>query len=272
MFSKEKIHHLSVESHMCSNGYLIVTTKDCPLKIAEEMKARTTEKGEAWFLNQPHHMYHQPRRKIYRPALNSEQTPAMVLKQKNVVAHDAATFDHRAFFTDSLIHEMRTAYALRKVLNSPLLPQEIDYFGRQIKLIYQVQSPWGAIINTRDPNLRFGCFEYRPGISVREKITMYGSWNETPELERKLFGQIQLITEQIAQVALQAGIETNDLGAHQIIYRYDEVSDALELNVLDTEEYNLTSIFKGNWNKEDKVFLPPVIWAIGLFIDQNAFD
>jgi hypothetical protein len=72
---------------------------------------------------------------------------------------------------------------------------------------------------------------------------LLGGWNASPEAVRKKAAKFQEVLRSVASLLLEAGVEPNDLGAHQIVYQIDPEKNVVTMGIIDTEEYALVSQF-----------------------------
>ncbi len=146
-------------------------------------------------------------------------------------------------YTTTIFHEMRASYEIAKIISQRQeeLIKKITYRGEEYRVEYQVQLPWAGIINGTQPDERYAIFQYMEGRSPRDIAAESAGWNNIPEDLRQLFGQIHSCCNRIANVAVAAGLEPYDLGAHQTLYRFDHENRKVTLSILDCEEYRFYS-------------------------------
>jgi hypothetical protein len=248
-----------VERRVTDNGFLLLYTQQCPSFVRNEIFSNTVAYGTNWFLHSKlDHDIFPSRRNIYnyQLILNSKEC-SMILKEKKEYGDNQA--QKVPYFTKSLIHEIRTSYALKNIVEKfPI--KEINVNGIRYRLNAQVQSAFGGIINLQNQKERYGLFEYISGQSIREEINSFDGWNNTPESKRKLFGSLHTWLSQLANYSIDYNLEPFDLGIHQLVYweTKEGVSNNIHIGILDTEEYNFAK-FGSFWPRNSMQYgLPPV--------------
>lgn len=151
------------------------------------------------------------------------------------------------FFSTSIVHEFRTAFHLKELMESLPLPQTLEYHEEEYALTWDVALPLAAILNLNDPSERYVIFEYLDAESVKEEVDGYGGWGETPESKRELFSRFHDVLNQIAPHLVERGLEPWDLGSHQLVYTLNEETKQIYLGILDTEEYNFSARYGDHW-------------------------
>lgn len=233
----------TIESKHVVNHLELLITNQCPPDLAHQIKELIINSGLTWFANNTRDEFSNSRREVFITPINSLQS--VVVKKKDRLEDDNGL--KVSYFTQSIVHEFRTANLMRNLIGKINLPQFIEHDGKKYSLIYDVEIPVAAIINLENPNDRYSIFAYIPGDSVRKEVAMNGGWSYTPENKRKLFGQMHKTLNQVAKELVEHGLEPWDLGVHQIVYRIDEQKQEIHLGIIDTEEYNLSCMYGAHW-------------------------
>ena len=243
--------------------YLIFLTPDCPQSVRQQLLKISTEADMARFIAALNRLDTPSRRRVYLSGVfQAGEEVVPIFKQKAKKPNDPTLpgLNIEGFTTD-VFHEMKTAYALIEILKrrSSELPNTLLVGQEKYSISYQVQKPWGAIVNNDDERQRFGVFEYIHGTSVRAETASYGGWNLTLEHLRKLFGHMSIVANAIANVVVEEGLEPWDFGVHQFIYSLDVDSRRITIGIVDTEEFNFSA--EGSYWPESfiNIGLPPVL-------------
>ena len=229
------------------SNVLFVFTPDCPEHVVRDLFLRSNSSGINWFFAHKRSSEYKSRREIYFLSNGS------VLKRKKVVGSKGRDHAHR---TGSLIHEIKMSYLLQNIVDEEYTDGYIQLGDHSKTVQYSVQKPWGAVLDLNNKDNRYGLFERVDGICPRDEVQsneILGSdgWNNTPENERKLYGQMHMDLTRLAQKCMQRGLSPQDLGVHQLIFQ--DKGDSFKVWILDTEEYFLEI------PKKEDCFLPPVL-------------
>ena len=295
--SPEKSQHLKpkLEGRLSTEiigKYHLFLTDDCHPKLAEELHQLKTEQDVAQFIAGLKKLYTRSRRAIFLHRMSgSGQGNTEVGSESGNGGSDAAVFKRKAMkpldkdfpgldvsrFTTDVFHEMQTTYALIDIFERRAadLPHTLIYQGEQYEVAYQIQKPWGALVNTEDPTQKFGIFEYIQGNSFRDEIMEYEHWNLVPEEIRKFHGQLHVNFNAIARICvLEEGLEPRDTGAHQVLYSVDKNAMKIRIGIIDTEEFNFSSDGQ-HWPEQySRIGMPSLIFEmlINTFAQPDILD
>lgn len=241
------------EKYIYSNSCLLLISDGCPSEFSSRLKTEVSESGTDWFQRYVVSKDITPStRTIYYSGLGISQNPLVVLKEKHL--REDPVWAKNRFYTTSLTHEMRTSIALSKVIENFPNDYCLEYDNQKYPVNLKVQASIGALVNTKTGK-SYGIFQYERGESLRDRFEWWGSWNNAPEELRKLTGQVQRVLNIVAAEALKKGLEPWDLGAHQVVYRFED--NKLNLIILDTEEYDFG--FNQRFGPGEFSGLPPVL-------------
>lgn len=163
------------EKHLYPNGSLLLFTANCPRETKTELTTLVQTNGVEWLLSSNNKKHSSlAHRTIYFPqsVYSNVEMPVFLRKNpKKKVKDESLKIE---YFTESVIHEMRTSYLLEQILltQNKELPQEILYENRCFKLKYCSQNPWGALINLEDSSSRFTFFKPEQGCSIRDHVEL----------------------------------------------------------------------------------------------------
>lgn len=247
------------ERALYQNGYLLLLSRYCPKATRVALQELVSQQGSDWFKPyQRVQWWQESRREIFLPPSDNE-APRIALKKKNIVK-DGNDRPHIRFYTQSTLHEMRTSILLKDILEKYCNNKKITYANKEYSVCCQVQSPWGAIVNTNDHGERYGIFEYVTAQSARDFTKMNDGWNNLDQYNRSLFAQIHVMLNELSNLAVKAGLHPWDLGVHQVLYSINDSEKKIVITIIDTEEYVITSQHKADWPQQySEVGLPPVL-------------
>lgn len=258
--------------------YHLFLTDDCPPALARFLTDLSTEEAVSEFIAGLRQLATPSRRKVFQPVIYKFpglENVSPIFKQKAEKPNDPKFPGLNIVnFTTNVFHEMETAYAMDEILRQRAadLPQIMEYLGEEYQVSYQVQKPWGALVDSTDPTVKFGIFEYIDGQSVRAEAASYGLWNDIPEEYRKLYGRFSTLINEVANVCVAEGLEPWDLGIHQLIYTLDENNKRVSLGVVDTEEFNFSADGEFWPESFSRIGLPPILLLSMLFNAANYDD
>ncbi len=243
------------------DSVLLLTAAEASSQYTALLTQLIASYGLGWVTRLPGTSFPKSRRNV--SIVRPKDTIPMVVKQK-VRANRSKKDSEKlrvSFFTQSIVHELRTTYLLQILLNQIDLPDSLAANNKIYNLDIHVQKPIAAMIDLKDPSLRYTIFEYMIGESVREEVREYGGWTYTSETQRRLFTAMQGVLSEIAQGLVENGLEPWDLGVHQVVYDIQGPSEnlVLQLGLLDTEEYNIADRYGSCWDTGQEVTLPPVL-------------
>lgn len=255
------------EKRLLPAGEFFLFTDDCPHETREELVNLVTVGGLEWLLSAPSNgsAASSSRRATYFPYSHFSSVEMPVFLQKNPKKQPGEESLKVKYFSESVLHEIRTSYLLQHVLSqvNTALPNEVQYKDQLYQLTCISQTPWGALIDTKKHSSSFTFFKKAHSYSLRNEVESVGGWNYVNEADRKLYSQFHALLGKVSEKCLDLGLEPWDLGVHQLMYRVDELGSLMEVCIIDTEEYNIPARFGQEWpTSPDSQNLFPVIFFL----------
>jgi hypothetical protein len=256
------ISHVVESKQLFANGILALFTNECPKEVISELNKVTELMSLAW-LNSivSDDDVTTERRSIYNGQLKlpHDKTPIFIKKKPRINGDRSGP--NVKFFTSSIVHELRTAQLLNQIIscNVDKLRFEVYLDGKPYKAIFKPSIAWGGLIDTTNSD-RYTFFKRECGESVRYDVASAGGWNNLSKEKRDLLSVIHNNLVKLAEVCLNSGLEPWDLGVHQLLLKVNQTENAIDIVVLDTEEYNIPDKYGHTWPTDwSKMGLPPVI-------------